>query len=339
MPMPPALNSFNLFDVLALPRQEDPHDRMLTWLLDPSAGHGISSFAAALISELWSVPFSQPVRRVKRQYQLSPESYPDIGVEFETALLVIENKVNAGALREGQLGLQNELAKKKQVGKPLYHLLLHPDRLNVDGIALQETSFRTLSYSELARLIDAAAVRASNEDAKAFLRHYSKHVSERFGKAPPAGVRMASGTKIARRNSIAGWTEEGFISQAATLCDPAVLGKHTDLIDLLRSMDAIDVRFDAVGPTNATYKVYLTGTEIHFLWVFANGGLYVTWKPLRTAGIDGGEEFWKHKWGNSINAGNKNDSFATGGLQTFAVEDIAQKLQAIADFANRVRNR
>ncbi len=326
---------FNLFDVLALPRQEDPHDRVLAWLLQPDGGHGVEGFAATLVSELWSVPCSEVVRLVKRQYQLSGESYPDIGVEFAASLLIVENKVNAGALREGQLALQNKLAKEKQAGRPLYHVLLHPDRLNVEGIGVADSSFRTLTYSRLAALVDDAATKAVNDDAKVLLRHYAQYISRYFGKAPPPGVRMATGVRIARRNAVAGWSEDDFMAQAASACEPAVVKKHADLLDLLRSMDAVDVRFDAAGPTNATYKVYLAGRgDTHVLWVYANGGLFVTWKPLRSVGLDEGVEVWKGQWGNSIKAMNKNDSLAAGGLQKFGVDEVAQKLQAIADFAN-----
>jgi hypothetical protein len=128
-----------------------------------------------------------------------------------------------------------------------------------------------------------------------------------------------------------GWSEEAFIAQATSSCDAAMLQKQADLLELLRSMDAVEVRFDAVGPTNATYKVYIAGTQIHLLWVYADGRLYPTWKPLRTAGRDEAVEFWKGQWGTSISAENKNDSFAEGGLRRFEVDAVAQKLQAVAD--------
>ena len=67
------------------------------------------------------------------------------------------------------------------------------------------------------------------------------------------------------------------------------------------------------------------------LWVYANGDLYVTWKPLITNGHNDGVIMWKRLWGKAINANNKNDSFAKGGLSAFSVEEVLKKLQEISD--------
>jgi hypothetical protein len=43
------MQPINIFRILNVKREEDPHDRMLEWLCDPKAGHGIQDFPAAII--------------------------------------------------------------------------------------------------------------------------------------------------------------------------------------------------------------------------------------------------------------------------------------------------
>src|SRR5256885_4159950 len=98
----------NIFFILPIERHEHPNDLVLEWLLNPQEGHGVPDFAASIIRHLWEIEFNEPVKEVKRQCSLGVKCIPDITVRFERALLVIENKVSAGALTQGQLERQHK---------------------------------------------------------------------------------------------------------------------------------------------------------------------------------------------------------------------------------------
>ncbi|MCX7179621.1 MAG: PD-(D/E)XK nuclease family protein [Proteobacteria bacterium] len=319
----------NIFQILDLPNHERPHDKVLAWLLDPEGGHNVPSLAADLIRRLWGVELPAGKARVTRQISLPGGLRPDIWVELDGAALMIENKVNPAALRPGQIAEQNAAARTILKGRRLCHLLIRPDRVRSDGLVIEDESFRELTYGQLAEVLCNLAQPSSESTGRALAIQFADYVKDRFGQPTPAGIRLASGTTVARRYSGTGWSEDDFLEHAEKTCDPEVMRRQRQLLDLLRSMDSVRVKFDAKGPTNPTYKVYFGDSEVRILWVYADGRLYVDWELLESAA----QSEWKRLWGGSVNAQNKNNSFAKGGLTAYLVEDVAQKLQAIADFA------
>lgn len=306
---------------------------MLEWLLDPRAEHGIGDLAARIVQTLWQRQIAEPVKSVKRQYQLG-SCYPDLGIQFEASLLLIENKVNAGALRPGQLNEQHERALSQQAGRPLYHVLLCPDRLPVTGLVLDSPAFAVLTYGRLAALLRGLATPTLNAEAGVIIRQYAEFIGKSLGSSTPTGIRMATGSTIARRNVANGaWSEEEFmaVAEAASADNRA---RQEELLDLIRSMECIESRFDGQGPTNPTYKVYLAGTNIHVLWVYADGKLFPSWELLRNVGQHAAADAWKQRWGNRIRRSNVNNSFVDGGLEAVGALQVVQNLQVLADSMN-----
>lgn len=320
---------FNIFQILDLPNQERPHDKVLAWLLNLEGGHNVPNLAAELIRRLWGVELPAGKARVTRQFSLPGGLRPDIWVELDGATLMIENKVNPAALRPGQIAEQNAAARTILKGQRLFHLLIRPDRVRSDGLVIEDETFRELTYGQLAEVLRSLAKLLAEGAGRALAMQFADYVMDRFGQPTPAGIRLASGTTLARRYSGAGWSEDAFLEEAEKTCDPEVMKRQRRLLALLGSMDSVRVKFDAKGPTNPTYKVYLGDTEVRILWVYADGRLYVDWELLAPSA----QAQWKRHWGGSVNAQNKNNSFAKGGLTAFSVEDVAQKLQALADFA------
>ena len=326
-------NPVNIFHILALSRSEDPHDRLFAWLCDPDGGHGITDFAAHAINTLWMEQVDEAVIKVQRQYQLAADSWPDVVVEFSKSLLVVENKVNASALREGQLERQHELALAKQGDKPLYHILLCPDRFLTNNYGPDSRAFRVLTYGRLAALLRELSKTVSDLRSQPILEQYADYIDATFGKGAPPGVRLASARAIALRNEQRQvWSESQFLERA-NKHSPGLFQAHTELLDLLRSMESVEPRFDSAGPSNATYKVYLADTNDHPLWVYEDGGLYVQWGPLGQS--KGASTTAQHKliWKGLINHTNVDGAFATGGLLGIGVEEVARKLQVLADFS------
>lgn len=98
-------------------------------------------------------------------------------------------------------------------------------------------------------------------------------------------------------------------------------------------MESVEARFDSVGQTNATYKVYLSGTSYHPLWVYSDGQLYVNWDlGLQTAGANTAAAC-QTIWGSLVKSSNKGGSFVAGGLAAVGPTEIARKLQKLADAA------
>jgi hypothetical protein len=325
--------SFNIFTILDLPNQERPHDKALAWLLDPRGGHGIDNLATEVIKRVWGVTLNGGALRVTRQFSLPGGLRPDVYVELDSAVLMVENKVDPAALRPGQIADQNAAVQSLLKGRRLFHLLIRPDRVRTDGLVIEDPSFRELTYGQLGALLHELTLSLPEGVGRSQVMQFADYVNERYGQPAPLGIRMASGTVLARRYSGSSWSETEFLEHAEKTCSPEVMTLQRELLDLLRSMESVRVEFDAKGKTNPTYKVYLEDTPIHLLWVYADGRLYPTWKPLRSAGIADGVDEWKRLWGTAIKAENQNDSFAEGGLAVFPAEEVARKLQAVSDFA------
>lgn len=321
----------NVFDVLGLRRCEDPHDRMLAWLCDPEAGHGLSRFASQIVESLWGTRLDESVRDVKRQYQLAPDSWPDVVVICEQSLVVIENKVNASALKVGQLERQHELALAQQDGKPLYHVLLCPDSFNVSGYGPDSPSFKVLPYSRLARVAREAICGMQCVDASVVIEQYAAYVLERFGRAAPPGIRIASAERVARRNTESQvWSEEEFLKSVSKHSSD-IQQPQEELLDLLKAMECVEPRFDSSGPTNATYKVCLPEADAYLLLVYEDGRLYVQWGWLDVLCGQDTADAMKELWRGLVNPDNKDGGFVEGGLSGVGPEGVASRLQEFAD--------
>ena len=328
-------NANNLFHILDISRREDPHDRILAWLVDPNASHGITNFAANLVEALWGRRCDEPVHRVTRQYKLAADSWPDVVVEFEESLLVVENKVNASAFREGQLERQHELGLEQQGESPLFHVLLCPDRLSTGNYSEMSDSFRVLPYSKLADLVRAVVENITEEHARSNMAQYAEYVHDGLGKPAPSGVRLVSARTISRRNASRKVSEDVFMKEAEQYGDE-IRSAQTELLDVLNAMESVEARFDSKGSSNATYKVYIDNTDLHVLWVYSDGRLYVDWDQLtQDAGKDVASQYIK-SWPGMLEKGNKAGGFATQDLVTVEIDAVALRLQGLADCcANR----
>ncbi len=110
-------NSFNLFDVFGIARQEIRHSFFLRWLLDPKENHGLGdSFIKALITYLVS---SEPNRYKGREFGLLMMDCSDFSVErevkdidllllsdAESVVVTIENKIGSHEHRSGNFESQ-----------------------------------------------------------------------------------------------------------------------------------------------------------------------------------------------------------------------------------------
>lgn len=326
----------NIFEILDLGRKEREHDCMLEWLCRPEAEHGIADFASAIVEALGREPVQEPVRQVKREFKLSDKSWADLGVEFESALLVVENKVNKSALRAGQLELQHELAGERQrrTGAPLYHCLLCPDGFDVEGFELRSKDFAVLRYGRLAELIESRLERTP-EEARVILSQYVSYVRDNVARPASSGVRLATSEEMARRNtSRAAWDETDFMAQAEEKGGRALRSAQAEWLAVLTKMRDVDPRFESAGPANATYRVFLPGTGIDLLWVYADGRIYVRWHAVRSLRGEAAAEEMQAVWKEHVkNFENQDGSYTNAQVGDLPLETLAELLQRTADLA------
>ena len=320
----------NIFEILNTKRHEDPHDRMLAWMCDPTKGHGLNEFASALVNAVWGTTVDESVQGTTRQYKLSDNCWPDVVVEFEKSLLVVENKVSATALREGQLELQHELATERQAGAPLYHCLLCPDRVTAEDFGPKNKAFGVLRYSTLAELIESRLDQAE-DDARPILSQYAAFISSSLGAPAPKRVKMASPQKIAGRNEKRSpWHIDAFMKQAEEKGGRDLQACQHELHELLISMDDIEARYTSKGESNATYRVFVAEhePEIDIIWVYADGRIYVRWGTLieseKSAEAAKLKEIWKPHLPSN---GNKDGAFTTRPLCEFNPTRVVELIQ------------
>jgi hypothetical protein len=275
----------NIFHILRLKSEEHHNDLMVEWMCDPAQTHGLSLFAVMVVRTLWQSEFDEKVIRVKRECALSPQCVPDVVVQFEQSLLVIENKVNAGACRQGQIATQHELAREQQQGKPLYHVLLCPDRLPVDAFVIVSDSFRVLRYSQLAGIIETVLPQVTDEDARALMRQYAQYVNSTYGLHRASRIRTASASEIARRSLRKEvWSSEEFLKEVEAEGGADLRRAQAELIDVLQTMDGVEPIFEGQGTKLPTYSVRFTSSPVDVLRIGAKGHVMVLLDRLRGAG-------------------------------------------------------
>jgi len=330
--------AINVFEILNIPRAEDPHDRMVAWLCNPDAGHGISDLPRAIISELWKRDCAEKIRLVHRPFKLRDDSWPDVAVEFDRALLVIENKVNPSALREGQLELQHDLARARQKEAPLFHCVLCPDRMADGGIQLDSHAFRVLRYSSLMDLIEVRKEQLVS-DAKPIVEQYVAFVRNTLLQPRPSDVKFASTKLIASRNSsrVEPWDEPSFVSTAEKIGGPDLATAQKDLLELLVEMQDIQPHFESTGQKEVTYTVRLANSDLEpLLWIYADGRIFVRWHSFRKAGHPSAAERMKSIWSPYVTGpGNDQGSNTIDRIGVLKPDVIARLLQQTAASAAR----
>lgn len=337
---------FNIFSVLNIKPVEDPHDRILAWLCNPAGGHGISDLARAIIKRLWDCDSSETVRAVRRPFGLSNVSWPDVGVEFESTLLLIENKINASALRAGQIELQHELGRLRQGSKPFFHCVLCPDYLTA-AIPKPSPNFRTFPYSVLADVLDSRLA-SCTLDARTVVEQYVAFIRGAFGPGRTTGIRVAQTETIVRRNAIRGtWELEQILEAAREHGGVDLANAHQELNDLLVSMEAVVPRFDSKGRVDPTYWVHST-RDGHpgLLQIYSDGRLFVSWQAFRDSGRMTAVQRMQDAWTRHVKGKRDHDgvlipggtgAFTLRTLGAFAPEQIAILLQETVDVTSTVR--
>jgi len=297
----------NVFEVLLRTEedghQEKPHDRMLAWLCNPDSGHGLFDLALAIVSHLWGRDFNEKVKNVSdNKFALGPSCWPDVVVEFDTSILVVENKVKLAtlqkAIKECQLEKQHEQGRARPSNGGFFHCLLCPDSMkDLDGIPLRsEERFRVLPYSLLANLI---ADHSSNlvSEAKPIVEQYVTYLQNTLGK--PSAVKWASSDTITDRYRNRKPVDvKEFLNQAMEKGGPELVAAQQNLLESLTGMQHVEPRFESYGVKEKTYTMKSTHSDMPpLLWIYADGRIFVNWASFLKGQRTLEAERMKHIWG------------------------------------------
>lgn len=186
------LSQFNLFEAIGVTKQEVRHSDFMGWLLNPRQNHGIGDlflrrflqFAAHRSKP--SLPMRSPVdfgiwdlsdTTIKREATDDNDRRRiDILVQskINSFVCVIENKISAG---EGDGQLKHYRQRFKDVE------LLLPIFLTIDGDEPSEDNYLSVSYRDVADLLDNIVLRRGNavsEEVRIAITHYVKMLRRHF---------------------------------------------------------------------------------------------------------------------------------------------------------------
>src|SRR5262249_49113394 len=168
--------------------------------------------------------------------------------------------------------------------------------------------------------------------ARPIVDQYVEFVRSTLALPIPSRVKLASPAVIAGRNKKRSdaWNFEDFLREADKHGGPHLVEAHQNLLDLLTAMEDLQPRFDSTGEKQATYTVHSVKQDVGALaWIYADGQIYIYWKPFREAGQISAQDRMKKVWGPYLKNPNNASASATkeklGGLVPEVVAELFQR--------------
>jgi len=171
--------------IVGLARHENTHSRMLKWLLDPTARHGLGcEFVERLVEHCTGEPVSVPlaVRKVKFSVWRKDRE-ADLVVWGENFTLVIENKVDA---LEQPSQCDDLYENFKNENAPLF-MFLTPDgrKPHTATTPPSQSAFKTLSWPKVRAMLEEALNKSQSAaevaSATDVVKNYLRTLKEQFG--------------------------------------------------------------------------------------------------------------------------------------------------------------
>ena len=175
----------DFLEIVGLARHENTHSRMLEWLLNPTARHGLGcGFAERLVKHCTGEPVSVPLAVRKVAFSVwRNDREADLVVWGENFTLIIENKVDASE-QPSQCDDLHENFKNENA--PLF-VFLTPDgrKPHTATTRPSQRAFKTLSWPEVRAMLEEALNKSqsASETARAtdIVRNYLRTLKEQFG--------------------------------------------------------------------------------------------------------------------------------------------------------------
>ena len=175
----------DFLEIVGLARHENTHSRMLEWLLNPTARHGLGcEFVERLVEHCTGEPVSAPLAVRKVAFSVwRNDREADLVVWGENFTLVIENKVDASEQPSQCDDLYENFKNEKA---PLF-VFLTPDgrKPHTATTPCSQRAFKTLSWPKVRAMLEevlnksrSAAKVASATDV---VKNYLRTLEEQFG--------------------------------------------------------------------------------------------------------------------------------------------------------------
>jgi hypothetical protein len=148
------LDEFNIFDAIGMAHQEIRHSTFLAFLLSPRANHGLRDLIlkAVLREAGLEASWLEEVDLCDTEVTREWNNIDVIAYNPSNKLvLVIENKVFTGE-HDDQLSRYHKFVQNSYPDCAVHSLYLTPD-----GAAASHAAFRSISYSQLCRVLEATA--------------------------------------------------------------------------------------------------------------------------------------------------------------------------------------
>ena len=174
----------DFLEIVGLARHENTHSRMLQWLLDPTARHGLGcEFVERLLEHCSEEPVSLPLAVKKVAFSVwRNDREADLVVWGENFTLVIENKVDAS---EQPSQCDDLYENFKNENAPLF-VFLTPDgrKPHTATNRCSQRAFKTLSWPEVRAMLEEAfdkSQSAAVAGATDVVKNYLRTLEEQFG--------------------------------------------------------------------------------------------------------------------------------------------------------------
>lgn len=174
----------DFLDIIGRARDENTHSRLLEWILNPTARHGLGSeLVRRLVQHCTGEPVPVPVvRRVVFSYWRNGRE-ADLVVWGRNFTLIIENKVDASEQPAQCDDLYENF--KNEIAPLFLFLTPHGSQPFTATTPEARRAFTTLSWPEVRSMLEAALNESrpatASADAVDVVRNYLRTLKEQFG--------------------------------------------------------------------------------------------------------------------------------------------------------------
>ena len=162
---------FNLFETLGNQSYEDPHTKLLAWLLNPEESHGIGDkFLREFMEKVFDKRNLPPFSNVKVMCEKRREdgNQPDIVVDYNNGWLVIENKIFSKEGKNQTMKYADYFKSKGIIGENVFLAYVNPNNQKPES-----PDFKQVSYRIIRELLENIQFQG---DANFLISHFINHI-------------------------------------------------------------------------------------------------------------------------------------------------------------------
>jgi len=179
---------FNMFRVMGVDKKERPHSEILSYFLDPGNNHSLEKRFLkkflVLLKNNEGISFNdylnmikENLRAVETEKYLGLNNIIDLFIEFNSLVIGIENKVDAGESKD-QLKQYQQILKEKYKGKNKLIVFLTPSGRDPDSSDSEiGVKIISISYEDIKNICEEIKENA-HDNIRMFLDNFIIHLEE-----------------------------------------------------------------------------------------------------------------------------------------------------------------